>query len=151
MTWIEGFEHRLKSVSDQSDVARRFKTMAGIGPITAMAIETLAPNTQCFRCGRDFAACFGMMPRQQSSGGKQVMGRISHMGQRDIRRLRIISEMADVTAAMRYRKTTTKWLMAMFERKPELLGGRAPASKMARAARVRLTRQQDFRNPVMHP
>lgn len=70
--------------------------MLGIGPITAMAIDAFAPPMQEFRCGRDFAAWLGLVPRQQSSGGKQVLGRTSKMGQRDIRRLLIIGAMAAV-------------------------------------------------------
>lgn len=59
MTRIEGLEHRLKSVSDQSDTARRLKIMPGIGPITAMTIETMAQNMEGLRRGCDFAAWFG--------------------------------------------------------------------------------------------
>ncbi|MTH60889.1 IS110 family transposase [Paracoccus litorisediminis] len=147
VTRIDGLEHRLKAASDQSDTARRLKTMPGIGPITAMAIETFAPNMEGFRRGRDFAAWLGLVPRQHSSGGKQVMGRTSKMGQRDIRRLLIISAMAVVTAATRYGKTTTKWLMAMLERKPRLLVGIALANKMARAVWAMLTRQHDYLKP----
>lgn len=147
VTRIAELEHRLKLASDQSDMARRLKTMPGIGPITAMAIETFAPSMEGFRRGRDFAAWLGLVPRQHSSGGKQVLGRTSKMGQRDIRRLLIISAMAVVRAVMRYRKTTTSWLTAMLERKPRLLVGIALANKMARAVWAMLTRQQDYRKP----
>ncbi|WP_092898295.1 transposase [Rhodobacter sp. 24-YEA-8] len=101
MTRIEGLEHRLKTVSDRSDTARRLKTMPGIGPITAMMIETMASNIKGLRRGCEFAAWFGMRPRQRSSGGQQVMGRMSKVTQRDIRRPLIISAMAVVSAATR--------------------------------------------------
>lgn len=52
-----------------------------------MAVEAFAPTMVTFRRGRDFAAWLGLVPRQHSSGAKQVLGRTSKMGQRDIRRL----------------------------------------------------------------
>ena len=64
---------------------RRLQTMPGVGPITAMAIETFAPPMAVFRRGRDFAAWLGLVPRQHSTGGRPLLGKISKMGQRDIR------------------------------------------------------------------
>ena len=54
--------------------------MPGIGPITALAIETFAPPMETFKCGRSFAAWLGIVPRQHSSGGKARLGRISKAG-----------------------------------------------------------------------
>ena len=79
-----------------SAVATRLRRMPGIGPVTAMAIETFAPAMANFRHGRDFAAWLGLVPRQHSSGGKQRLGRTSKMGQRDIRRLLIVGAMSVV-------------------------------------------------------
>jgi transposase len=70
---------------------RRLQTMPGVGPITAMAVETFAPPMAVFRRGRDFAAWLGLVPRQHSTGGKPLLGKTSKMGQRDIRRLLIIA------------------------------------------------------------
>src|SRR4051794_10060591 len=73
--------------------------MPGVGPIAALAIETFAPPMDVFKRGRDFAAWLGLVPRQHSTGGKQVLGKISKMGQRDIRRLLIIGAMTVVRSA----------------------------------------------------
>jgi transposase len=54
--------------------------------------------TDVLKRGRDFAAWRGLVPRQQSTGGKQVLGKISKMGQRDIRRLLIIGAVTLVRA-----------------------------------------------------
>ena len=83
------------------ETTRRLQTMPGVGPIAALAIETFAPPMDVFKRGRDFIAWLGLVPRQQSTGGKQVLGKISKMGQRDIRRLLIIGAMAVVRAAVR--------------------------------------------------
>lgn len=56
--------------SREDAVARRLMTIPGIGPITATAITALAPPSETFAKGRDFAAWVGLTPRQHSTGGK---------------------------------------------------------------------------------
>lgn len=67
---IEQKTKKLAELSKQSDTARRLQTMPGVGPLIALAVEAFAPAMQVFRCGRDFAAWLGLVPRQFSSGGK---------------------------------------------------------------------------------
>ena len=50
-----------------------------------MALHAFAPPLENFGCGRDFAAWAGLTPRQHSTAGKQRLGRITKMGQRDLR------------------------------------------------------------------
>jgi transposase len=54
---------------------RRLQTMPGVGPITAMAIETFAPPMAVFRRGRDFAAWLGLVPRQHSTAASRFSAR----------------------------------------------------------------------------
>ncbi len=65
-------------------MARRLQTIPGIGPMTAMAIESFAPILDTFKNGRALAAWFGLVPRQFSSGGKELLERLSKTGQADI-------------------------------------------------------------------
>jgi transposase len=127
---------------------RRLQTMPGVGPITAMAIETFAPPMEVFRRGRDFAAWLGLVPRQHSTGGKQVLGKISKMGQRDIRRLLIGGAMAIVRWASRKGAPEGSWLRRLLARKPRMLAAIALANKMARAIWAMLTKDEDYRVPV---
>ena len=60
-------------------------TVPGVGPLCAMAARAFAPPMDSFRRGRDFAAWAGLTPRQHSTAGRQRLGRITKMGQRDIR------------------------------------------------------------------
>ncbi len=91
---IAELEKTLRAEAALGETTARLQTMPGIGPIGAMAIEAFAPPMHSFRRGRDFAAWLGLVPRQNSTGGKQILGRTSKMGQRDIRRLLIIGAMA---------------------------------------------------------
>jgi transposase len=129
-------------------MTRRLQTMPGVGPITAMAIETFAPPMSVFKRGRDFTAWLGLVPRQHSTGGKQVLGRISKMGQRDIRRLLIVGAMTIVRWARRKGAQEGSWLHRMLARKPRMLVAIALANKMARAIWAMLTRGEDYRVPA---
>lgn len=126
----------------------RLQTMPGVGPITAMAIETFAPPMATFKRGRDFAAWLGLVPRQHSTGGKQLLGKTSKMGQRDIRRLLITGAIAVVRWACRKAGPDGTWLHRMLARKPRMLVAIALANKMARSIWAMLTKGEDYRGPV---
>ncbi len=103
---------------------------------------------QCFRRGRDFAAWLGLVPRQNSTGGKQRLGRTAKMGQRDIRRLLIIGAIAVVRSAARHGARAGSWLERMLARKPKMLIAIALANKMARGVWAMMTKQEDYRHPA---
>ena len=65
---------KIAEMSKSAETPRRLQTMPGVGPITALAVETFAPPMEQFRRGRDFAAWLGLVPRQHSTGGKQQAG-----------------------------------------------------------------------------
>jgi len=129
-------------------MTRRLQTMPGVGPITAMAIETFAPPMSVFKRGRDFGAWLGLVPRQHSTGGKQVLGKTSKMGQRDIRRLLISGAISVVRWAYRKGAPEGTWLQRMLARKPRKLVAIALANKMARSIWAMLTKGMDYRVPT---
>ena len=145
---IDALGKKLRSEAGQAAATRRLQTMPGVGPITAVAIESFAPPMETFRRGWDFAAWLGLVPRQNSTGGKQRLGRTAKMGQRDIRRLLIIGAMAVVRSAARHGAPAGSWLERMLAKKPRMLVAIALANKMARGIWAMITKQEDYRNPV---
>jgi transposase len=145
---IAALEKALRTQAAKGETTARLQTMPGIGPIGAMAIEAFAPPMQNFRRGRDFAAWLGLVPRQKSTGGKQILGKTSKMGQRDIRRLLIIGAMAVVRWAVRNGAPEGSWLARMLARKPRMLVATALANKMARAVWAMLVKQEDYQDPM---
>ena len=121
---------------------------SGIDKVPAMAIQTLTAPSAVFKRGRDFAAWLGLVPRQHSTGGKQILGKTSKMGQRDIRRLLIGGAMTVVRWATRKGALKGTWLHRMLERKPRMLVAIALANKMARSIWAMLTKGEDYRAPV---
>lgn len=142
---------KIKSLSAEADMARRLQTIPGVGPLTALAIEAFAPSMENFRCGRDFAAWLGLVPRQYSSGGKQRLGRISKTGQSDIRRLLIIGAMSRLSWLGRKSISEGSWLARMVARKPRMLVAVALANKMARTIWALLMKHEDYRVPAQAP
>ncbi|MDH3318013.1 MAG: IS110 family transposase [Gammaproteobacteria bacterium] len=145
---IVELEKALRTEAKRGDTTARLQTMPGIGPIGAMAIEAFAPPMECFRRGRDFSAWLGLVPRQKSTGGKQILGKTTKMGQRDIRRLLIIGAMAVVRWAVRKGAPERSWLARMLARKPRMVVAIALANKMARSVWAMLIKQEDYRDPV---
>ena len=71
---VAELDEKMMSAAKEADVARRFQTMPGLGPITALATRTFAPHLATFRRGRDFAAWLGLVPKQHATGGKARLG-----------------------------------------------------------------------------
>ena len=144
---IAELDEKMRRVASEDEASRRAQTMPGVGPVTALALETFAPDLSTFRRGRDFAAWLGLVPKQHSTGGKSRLGKTSKMGQRDIRRLLVSGAMAVLQAAERF-GSANGWLLRLRARKPRLVAAIALANKMARSLWAMLTRQEDYRNPA---
>lgn len=129
---ISQLDNQISQRAAQDDEAKRLQTIPGIGPITSAAILALAPAPEAFEKGRDFAAWVGLTPLQRSTGGKQILGRTSKMGERTLRRLLIIGASAVVRWAARKGAAAGSWLERMLARKPRMLVTVALANKMAR-------------------
>jgi len=139
---------KIKALAAEADTARRLQTIPGVGPLTALAVEAFAPPMENFRCGRDFAAWLGLVPRQFSSGGKERLGRISKAGQADIRRLLIIGAMSRLNWLGRKSIPEGSWLARIAARKPRMLVAIALANKMARTIWALMTKNEDYRDPA---
>jgi transposase len=132
-----------------SDASRRLATIPGIGPITASAIvATVADPTQ-FRSGRQFAAWIGLVPRQNSSGGKERLGGISKQGDRYLRRLLVVGATTVIRHARTRSVTEAGWLQGLLARRPARLASVAQANKAARVAWALLTRGGTYQAPTM--
>jgi transposase len=103
------------------------------------------PNIKGFRSGRDFAAWLGLVPRQNSSGGKERLGAITKMGDRTIRRLLVVGAMSTIRWSRRKENFADSWLGRIIARKPVKLAAVALANKMARIIWAVMTREEAYR------
>lgn len=146
---IDAKSRKARALAAETGIAKRLQTMPGVGSLTALAVEAFAPEMETFKCGRDFAAWLGIVPKQHSSGGKERLGRVSKAGQADIRRLLIIGAMSRLNWLGRKSIPEGSWLARMLARKPRMLVAIALANKMARAIWAMLTKQEDYRDPAL--
>ena len=157
---VAELDGKMKRAAKEADMARRAQTMPGVGPVTALAVETFAPDLTSFRRGRDLAAWLGLVPKQHSTGGKARLGKTSKEGQRDIRTLPVSGAMAVLQAVERFDTPNDAWLERLLSRKPRMVAAIALANNepscaigsstmaSARALRAMMTKQEDCRNPA---
>jgi len=67
---IKGLEKRLKAWHLSSEASRRLEAIPGVGVITATALVATVGDASQFKSGRQLAAWLGLVPKQNSSGGK---------------------------------------------------------------------------------
>jgi transposase len=143
---VAALEKQLMAWHKANPVSQRLATIPGIGPIIATAIAATVVEPSGFRSGREFAAWLGLVPRQNSTGGKTRLGGISKRGNHYLRRLLINGASANL---LRSKATNADpWVIGLRRRRPSLVVAVALANKTARIAWAVMQRQEDYRRMV---
>jgi transposase len=147
-TVIGAIEKRIKMQHRSNEASQRVETIPGIGVIGATAIAATVADPKVFRSGRDFAAWIGLVPRQDSTGGKQKLGPISKQGDRYLRRILVVGA---VSVLRRAQENPGKypWLTQLLTRRPFKVVAVALANKMARMAWALLAHGGTYRAPQL--
>ena len=148
-TQIHDLERQLLAWHRQDEVSRRLETIPGVGILTATALAASVPDPSVFRSGRQFAAFLGLTPRQNSSGGKDKLGRISKMGDGYLRRLLVIGATSVIRRADTNPSATGAWVRSLLTHKSKRLTTVAMANKTARIAWAVMARGETYRAPIM--
>jgi transposase len=131
---IARLERTIAKLARQDDTARRLMSIPGFGPITASAMAASVQDASSFAGPREFAAFLGLTPKQHSSGGKSRLGRISKMGNRELRKLLVVGAHAVLFHRRPHTDPLRMWAKKLIEKKPFKLVAVALANKMARIA-----------------
>jgi transposase len=107
---IDHLEKQIKKFADTDDRCARIQAIDGVGPITASAIVAAAGTAQNFKNGRQFSAFFGLVPKQNSSGGKDRLLGISKRGDGYIRALLIHGARSVLQVAPKRKDYRSKWV-----------------------------------------
>jgi len=125
--------------------SRRVATIPGIGPLIASALVAAIGDPHRFKSGRQFAAWLGLVPSQNSSGGKDRLGSITKMGDRYLRSLLVVG----ATGVLRRRRTEQgTWIAGLLARKSARQVSVAMANKMARTAWAILAHGGIYQDPA---
>lgn len=125
---------RIERHNENDPLAMRLLEIGGIGPLGASALAAeLSAGARSFVNGRQFAACKGITPRLDGTGGKVRTGPISKRGDPYLRTL-LIHGARSVITQQRKAKRLSPWLSALLARRPMNVAVVALANKMARTA-----------------
>jgi transposase len=143
-TLIGSIEKRIVTQHRVDEASKRLRTIPGVGLIGATAITAVVTDLKAFRSGRDFAAWIGLVPRQDSSGGKQKLGPISKQGDRYLRRILVVGAHSVLRRA-KHDPERYPWLTQLLARRSFKVVAIALANKVARVAWALLARGGTYR------
>jgi transposase len=84
---IETISREIEEISQTEAHCRRLMSIPGIGPLISTGLVAAIGTGEAFARGRDLGAWLGLVPKQYSTGGKSILGRISKRGSRYLRTL----------------------------------------------------------------
>ncbi len=141
-------ERRILAWHRSSAASRHLESIPGIGPMIATALVASVSDPSIFRSGRELAAWIGLVPKQNSTGGKQRMGRISKQGDQYLRWLLVAGAMSVIRHGRKTNFEKNPWLADLVHRKPAKVAAVALANKNARTAWALLANGEVYRQPA---
>lgn len=131
-----------------NDVCKRLMTIPGVGPMTSTAIWAHVGSGSLFKNGRQFAAYFGLVPRQNSSGGKARLGSITKRGDRYIRQLLIHGARSVIRFNAWKKDPRSLWIDRIDRERGRNKACVALANKNARIIWVLMTRNESYKEEI---
>ena len=126
----------------------RLATQPQFGPIIASALVATAGDATRFNSGRQFSAWIGIVPKQNSTGGKERLGGITKTGDRYLRQLLVVAASGLIHRA-RANPERHLWFAGLLARMPAKKAAVALANKMARTAWAMLVKKTSYRAPAL--
>lgn len=142
---VEELTRRIEHQVRQHPDMQRLMQVPGIGPLTASALVTAVGDATQFRNGRQLAAFLGLVPRQQSSGGKSRLLGIHKRGDSYLRGLLVHGARSVLRTALHKPDERSRWLMNLATRRHRNIATVAQANKTARIAWAMLARNEPYR------
>lgn len=142
------FDRMIRAWHRSSEASRRLDDIPGIGPALATALVASIADAKAFRSGRNFSAWIGLVPKQNSSGGKDRFGNISKRGDRYLRSLLTNGALAVIRYAKIHGATHRPWLTALLIRRPAKVAAIALANKIARMAWAIMAKGERYKEPA---
>jgi len=129
---ITGCDQQLNEIIKQTPDCQRLQSIPGFGPIGASLFYSQVGKGHAYRRGRDVAASLGLVPRQHSSGGKEVLLGISKRGNKTLRCLLVHGARAVVSRVGDKHDPLSLWIKRLIARVGIHKATVAYANKMAR-------------------
>lgn len=141
-------ERQIQLMARQDEQAQRLMQLSGVGPATASAIVASIGNGHDFKNGRQFSAWLGLVPRQNSSGGKVKLSSITKAGDNFLRTLLVLGARSVLMNAVGKNDPVSRWALQLKERRGYGRAVVAIAAKNARMCWAALSLQDQFKVPT---
>src|SRR5437868_7692905 len=144
------FDRMITAWHRSNETSQRLDAIPGVGPALATALVASVANPRAFRSGRDFSAWIGLVPKQNSSGGKDRLGHISKRGDRYLRSLFTAGALAVIRYAKIHGTKHRPWLTALLTRRPTKVAAIELANKIDRMAWAAMAKGERYKEPSAH-
>jgi transposase len=114
---VAEYDLKVKELCKHSEVCHRLMQVEGVGPLTATALVATVGDGKVFQKARQLSAFLGLVPRQSSSGGKQVLLGISKRGNTYLRCLLIHGARAVLKTVLHKTDSLSLWIKKLIERR----------------------------------
>ena len=141
---VDELEREINAWHREDAASKRLQAIPGIGPITASALVASVGDAKVFHNGRQFAAWLGLVPRQNSSGGKMNLLGISKRGDTYLRTLLIHGARSVLFSLKRNPARADGWLARVAARRNSNIAAVALANKNARSVWALLAHGRDY-------
>jgi transposase len=141
---VSELEAQIKGWHREDTRSRRLEAIPGIGPLTASALVASVGDASTFKNGRQFSAWLGLVPRQDSSGGKERLLGISKRGDTYLRTLLIHGARSVLRHIKPQAGEPEGWLARLATRRNPNIAAVALANKNARIVWALLAHARDY-------
>jgi transposase len=128
---IDDYTRQVEAHSRQNERTRRLQTLPSFVPVFASVLASAVGDGGAFKRGRDVSACLGLVPRQHSSGGEEVLLGISKRGDKYLRSLLIHGARSVVLHAKHKEDALRCWVNRSRERRGTNKAAVALANKLS--------------------
>ena len=142
---IAAVSAEIEALARQDHGCQCLMTVPGVGPIISSAVVAAIGNGSGFKQGRDFGAWLGLVPKQESTGDRTILGKISKRGNKYLRTLFV--QAAHVVLARRpgaAMRGLWPWIEQASKRLHRNMLAIALANKLARIAWAVLARGRAY-------
>ncbi len=142
---IAWYNRQLERQAREDDVCQRLCEIPGFGPIVASVFQAWIGDGRQFRRGRDASAALGLVPRQFSTGGREVLLGITKRGNRYVRSQVVNGAQAVLRYATGKADALSQWVMRLQLTRGHNKAVVALANKLVRIAWVIIARGESYR------
>lgn len=149
-TELAWYDQQVRQVAKQDETCRRLQAIPGVGEVVASLLKGWMGDGRQFHKGRDAAAALGLVPRQNSTGGKEVLLGISKRGDPYVRAQLVHGARAVVARADKKTDRLSRWVQRLKAERGFNKATVALANKLVRIAWVVIARGEHYR-PLERP